>query len=82
MASEATKIDDGGAAKAATLRDMFAAAALMGLMAKEGCSADAITAGALNGDLVAQTDMFAADDAARCYILADAMLAARKETRP
>jgi len=63
-----------------SLRDYFAAAALTGLLAKEGCTADTITRAMAGTNKVRDASMFAPDDAERCYIIADAMLAARNPT--
>lgn len=61
-----------------TLRDYFAAKALQGLLAKEGCAADGITQTLAGSDPQRDALLFAHGDAQRAYVYADAMLAARK----
>lgn len=61
-----------------TMRDQFAAMALLGILAKEGCGSDNITQQMLGSDLVRDATMFAVTDAERAYIYADAMMAVRQ----
>ena len=80
-----SKIDNGGPAfshhnhDGMTLRDYFAAKAMQAIITKEGCTADNVTHVLIGKDPVLDVQMFADQDARRAYIIADAMLAARKE---
>lgn len=88
MAENTTKADDGGSvfpltgrtygSNGMSLRDWFAGQALTGLLAKEGASGDAMSRIATGDNPECQASMFAGTDALRCYIYADAMLAARR----
>lgn len=61
-----------------TLRDWFAGLAIQAIIQREGTGTDVVVEEIVGPDSLRDTRMFAPKDAARAYIIADAMLAARQ----